>query len=173
MLVRLCWLFRPGASFAAHQCTKRCQNPRLLHEKAAKWTGRHLLKTRDKGIVLRPEPMPRAQCHCRSGAPCRSSLSLCAFLQLPTTKLHDTLRSVNPAIACVFVRSTCTVRTPLCAHFASHACNGRRGSTGKPQCWLGGSRRLLVGRMPGLRCLAAQQQRGVGGAGSVGCWSRA
>ena len=46
---------RPDISFAVHQCAKYCQNPKLLHERAVKYIGRYLYKTRDKGITLRPE----------------------------------------------------------------------------------------------------------------------
>ena len=46
---------RPDISFAVHQCAKYCQNPKLLHERAVKYIGQYLYKTRDKGITLRPE----------------------------------------------------------------------------------------------------------------------
>ena len=46
---------RPDISFAVHQCAKFCQDPKLLHEKAVKYIGRYLYKTKDKGIILKPE----------------------------------------------------------------------------------------------------------------------
>jgi len=46
---------RPDISFAVHQCAKFCNSPRLLHEKAVKYIGRYLAKTRDKGMILTPE----------------------------------------------------------------------------------------------------------------------
>ena len=46
---------RPDISFAVHQCAKFCQDPKLLHEKAIKYKGRYLYKTKDKGIILKPE----------------------------------------------------------------------------------------------------------------------
>jgi len=47
---------RPDISFAVHQCAKFSHHPRLLHEKAVKHIGRYLYLTRDKGLILRPQP---------------------------------------------------------------------------------------------------------------------
>ena len=46
---------RPDISFAVHQCAKFFQDPKLLHEKAVKYIGRYLYKTKDKGIILKPK----------------------------------------------------------------------------------------------------------------------
>jgi len=47
---------RPDLSFAVHQCAKFSHNPRLLHKKAVKHIGRYLYLTRDKGLILQPQP---------------------------------------------------------------------------------------------------------------------
>ena len=46
---------RPDIAFAVHQCAKFCNKPMMLHEKAVKYIGRYLAKTRDKGLILNPE----------------------------------------------------------------------------------------------------------------------
>ena len=56
---------RPDISFAVHQCAKFFQDPKLLHEKAIKYIGRYLYKTKDKGIILKPEKKRTNRCICR------------------------------------------------------------------------------------------------------------
>jgi hypothetical protein len=46
---------RPDLAYAAHQCARFSQDPRVPHGKAVKWIGRYLKATRDKGIILRPD----------------------------------------------------------------------------------------------------------------------
>ena len=45
---------RPDISYAAHQCARFTEDPKLEHGKAVRWLGRYLKGTRDKGIIFRP-----------------------------------------------------------------------------------------------------------------------
>jgi hypothetical protein len=45
---------RPEIAYAVHQCARFVEAPTKLHGEAVKHIGRYLLKTRDKGIILRP-----------------------------------------------------------------------------------------------------------------------
>jgi hypothetical protein len=47
---------RPDIAYAAHQCARFSQDPRVPHGKAVKWIGRYLRATRDKGLILRADP---------------------------------------------------------------------------------------------------------------------
>ena len=46
---------RPDIAYAVHMCARFSSDPRLPHGKAVKWIGRYLKKTRDKGLILRPD----------------------------------------------------------------------------------------------------------------------
>lgn len=50
----LCRNTRPDIEFAVHQCARFQTNPKQAHEKAIKRICRYLLKTRDKGITIKP-----------------------------------------------------------------------------------------------------------------------
>ena len=54
---------RPDISFAVHQCARFVQSPRKSHEEAVKYMCRYLLKTRDKGMILRPNGEHRLTTH--------------------------------------------------------------------------------------------------------------
>ena len=45
---------RPEIAQALHQCARFQADPKVEHGQAVKWIGRYLLKTKDKGMVLRP-----------------------------------------------------------------------------------------------------------------------
>lgn len=45
---------RPEIAQAVHQCARVQANPTVEHGKALKWVGRYLLKTKDRGMILRP-----------------------------------------------------------------------------------------------------------------------
>ena len=45
---------RPEIAQAVHQCARFHENPTVEHGKALKWIGRYLLKTKDKGMILKP-----------------------------------------------------------------------------------------------------------------------
>ena len=47
---------RPNIAYAAHQCARFAADPRKPHGDAVRWLGRYLLGTRDKGMILRPDP---------------------------------------------------------------------------------------------------------------------
>jgi hypothetical protein len=44
----------PEIAYAVHQCAQFVEAPTKLHGEAVKHIGRYLLKTRDKGIILKP-----------------------------------------------------------------------------------------------------------------------
>jgi len=44
----------PNIAYATHQCARFSSDPRKEHGKAAKWLGRSLRVTRDKGVYIRP-----------------------------------------------------------------------------------------------------------------------
>jgi hypothetical protein len=45
---------RPDIAYATHQLARFAANPREEHDKAAKWLGRYLSGSKDKGIVMTP-----------------------------------------------------------------------------------------------------------------------
>ena len=47
---------------ATQQCARFCNNPSQEHEEAAKRICRYLLKTRDKGLVLRTDNSKGLEC---------------------------------------------------------------------------------------------------------------
>ena len=54
---------RPDIAYAAHQCARFSANPKKPHGDAVRWLGRYLLGTRDKGMVLRPDPTRSLEVH--------------------------------------------------------------------------------------------------------------
>ena len=53
---------RPDILFAVHQCVRFAANPKLSHERALKRIVRYLKGTKDKGIILKPDPSKGVQC---------------------------------------------------------------------------------------------------------------
>jgi len=54
MAMYLCNNSRPDIAFAVHQCARYSFNPTRLHAEYLKKLGRYLLKTKDKGLILKP-----------------------------------------------------------------------------------------------------------------------
>jgi hypothetical protein len=54
---------RPDIAYATHQCARFCIDPKKEHGKAVKWIGRYLLATKDKGLILRPDPSKALECY--------------------------------------------------------------------------------------------------------------
>ena len=54
---------RPDCLFAVHQCARFSANPKLSHERAVKRIVRYLKGTRDKGIILKPNPEDGIKCY--------------------------------------------------------------------------------------------------------------
>ena len=46
---------RSDIAYATHQCARFCSDPRKEHGEAAKWLGRYLLGTRQKGMTFKPD----------------------------------------------------------------------------------------------------------------------
>jgi hypothetical protein len=55
MMLYLASNSRPDIAFAVHQCARFSHCPRACHEKAIKHIARYLKRTRDKGLVMRPD----------------------------------------------------------------------------------------------------------------------
>ena len=55
-------MVRPDIAFAVQQCARFSNDPRRSHEEAVKRIGRYLIKTRDKGLVLRPDKSRGLEC---------------------------------------------------------------------------------------------------------------
>lgn len=56
-------MVRPDLTFAVQQCSRFCNNPNKEHEEAVKRICRYLLKTRDKGLLLKPDKSRGLECH--------------------------------------------------------------------------------------------------------------
>ena len=56
-------IVRPDITFAVQQCAKFCNKPNKEHEVAVKRICRYLLKTKSKGLVLRPDKSRGLECH--------------------------------------------------------------------------------------------------------------
>jgi len=54
---------RPDISYAVHKCARFCQAPKASHELAVKRIGRYLASTKDKGIILTPNPSKGFECY--------------------------------------------------------------------------------------------------------------
>ena len=46
---------RPDIAYAAHQCARFTEAPKVEHAKAVRWLARYLKGTRDEGIILEPD----------------------------------------------------------------------------------------------------------------------
>ena len=56
-------MIRPDITFAVQQCARFCNEPRREHEEAVKRICRYLLRTKDKGLVLRPDKTRGLECY--------------------------------------------------------------------------------------------------------------
>ena len=56
-------IIRPDITFAVQQCARFCTAPNRDHEEAAKRICRYLLKTKEKGLTLRPNKAKGLECH--------------------------------------------------------------------------------------------------------------
>ena len=56
-------IVRPDLTMAVQQCARFCNNPSREHEEAVKRICRYLLKTKDQGLVLRPDATRGLECH--------------------------------------------------------------------------------------------------------------
>jgi len=64
MLLYLAGNTRPDIAFAVNQCARFNHDPRRSHSKAVKTIVRYLVKTRDKGLVMRPNGKLTVDCFC-------------------------------------------------------------------------------------------------------------
>lgn len=55
-------MIRPDITMAVQQCARFCNDSRKPHSDAVKRIGRYLLRTRDKGLVLRPDTSRGLEC---------------------------------------------------------------------------------------------------------------
>ena len=56
-------IIRPDITFSVQQCARFCNDPKKDHEEAVKRICRYLLKTKTKGLVLKPDLTKGLQCH--------------------------------------------------------------------------------------------------------------
>jgi hypothetical protein len=56
-------LTRPDIAYAVHQCARFMSNPKQSHGEAIKRIGRYLLASRDKGMVIKPDPSQGFECY--------------------------------------------------------------------------------------------------------------
>ncbi len=63
MLMFLASSTRPDILFAVHQCAKFNSSPRKSHDIAVKRVGRYLRRTRDKGIIFKPDRTNALNCY--------------------------------------------------------------------------------------------------------------
>jgi hypothetical protein len=56
-------MIRPDITMALQQCARFCNNPQHEHKEAVKRICRYLLKTKNKGIVLKPDKSRGLQCY--------------------------------------------------------------------------------------------------------------
>ena len=55
-------IIRPDITMATQQCARFCNDPKQEHEEAVKRICRYLLKTKEKGLVLRPDKSKGLEC---------------------------------------------------------------------------------------------------------------
>ena len=55
---------RGDISYATHMLARFCSNPKVEHGNAARWLGRYLLGTKDKGLIMRPDPTKGLELYC-------------------------------------------------------------------------------------------------------------
>ena len=53
---------RPDLAYATHQCARFMADPKKSHGEAIKHIGRYLLKTRDKGFIIKPDKTQAFEC---------------------------------------------------------------------------------------------------------------
>ena len=46
---------RLNIAIAVHQCARFCEDPKRSHELAVRQIGKHLLGTKDKGVIFKPD----------------------------------------------------------------------------------------------------------------------
>ena len=63
MMMFLASSTRPDILFSVHQCAKFNSCPKQSHEEAVKRIGRYLRRTRDKGIIMRPDGTNELNCY--------------------------------------------------------------------------------------------------------------
>ena len=56
-------MIRPDITFSVQQCARFCNEPKQDHEEAVKRICRYLLKTKDKGLVFRPDKRRGLECY--------------------------------------------------------------------------------------------------------------
>ena len=56
-------MVRPDITFAVQQCARFCNDPSTNHEEAVKRICRYLLRTRDKGLTLKPIKTKGLECY--------------------------------------------------------------------------------------------------------------
>ncbi|GFH50753.1 hypothetical protein CTEN210_07229 [Chaetoceros tenuissimus] len=56
MMMYLCNNSRPDIAFAVHQCARHSFRPTRLHAQYLIKIGRYLIRTRDKGLIIKPDP---------------------------------------------------------------------------------------------------------------------
>ena len=56
-------MVQPDITFAVQQCARFCIDPSLEHEQAVKRVCRYLLRTKDKGLVFRPDKNRGLECY--------------------------------------------------------------------------------------------------------------
>ena len=54
---------RPDISYATHQCARFSKDPRQEHAAAVRWLCRYLKKTREQGLVMRPDATKSLEVH--------------------------------------------------------------------------------------------------------------
>ena len=54
---------RPDISYATHQCARFTKDPRQEHAAAVRWLCRYLKKTRDRGLIMRPDHTKSLEVH--------------------------------------------------------------------------------------------------------------
>jgi hypothetical protein len=53
---------RPDITMAVQQCARFCNDPHQQHEEAVKRICRYLLRTKDKGLIMKPDPSRGLEC---------------------------------------------------------------------------------------------------------------
>ena len=56
-------MVRPDITMSVQQCARFCNNPQKQHEEAVKRICRYLLKTKDRGLIFRPDPSRGLECY--------------------------------------------------------------------------------------------------------------
>jgi hypothetical protein len=54
---------RPDITMAVQQCARFCNNPQREHKEAVKCICRYLLKTKDNGMILKPDKSRGLECY--------------------------------------------------------------------------------------------------------------